>query len=161
MTVWFDSREQHSSSHIVPALEWLSSATVINICISIVLAWLNTNSRISGLAQQFPFCFTTNIHTYWCFSSWDTRLKHGPLLSFCLLENITSIPPASISYLSFVFVLSFHLVPFISKSFHHLVFLFSFFFFKLQNQFLVTRAARLEGWHWPSVGPSATSAQTC
>lgn len=61
-------------TQILSAWEWLSSATVINICISIVLAWLNTNSNISGLAGQFPFCFKTNIHTYWGFSSSEARI---------------------------------------------------------------------------------------
>lgn len=110
----------------VSVWEWLSSATVINICISIVLAWLNTNSSISGLAEQFPFCFKTNIHTYWCFSSSETRLERC-LLSFGLMENITSIF-VSTSYLFFMFALSLHFVSLILIwywSFHHLVAVFN------------------------------------
>lgn len=98
--------------------DWLSSATVINICISIVLAWLNTNSSISGLAGQFPFCFKTNIHTYWCLSSSESGLKHCLWLSFCLLENITSV--FGFHILSFFYVCSF--IPFCifdMKYFHH------------------------------------------
>lgn len=80
--------------------EWLSSAAIINICISIVLTWLNTNSSISGLAGAISFFFKTNIHTYWYFYSSDSRLRHSLLPSFFLLENIT-----------FVFLFPYHIFP--------------------------------------------------
>lgn len=103
-TVYFDLW----AKFIVSVWGWLSSAIVINICISIVLAWLNTNSSISGLAQQFPLCFKTNTHTYWCFSSSETGFRHRLLLSFCLMENITSV--FGFHILSFLCVHSF--IPF-------------------------------------------------
>lgn len=93
----------HLFIHIVSMWEWLSSATVINICISIVITWLNSNGRVSGLAQQFPLCFKTNIHTYWCFKAQKLPVAFIWSAGKHYINTLVLMP-----YLSFLRVLLLH-----------------------------------------------------